>query len=68
MNKEKLFFRLLVSPAILLLLFLSYTYAFVNHFINYIRWGAEFITMQKNERKNIFHIYQLLKNELLKEK
>jgi hypothetical protein len=67
MNKRNFFARILVSPAILLLLTISYTYALVKHFIGYIRWGGEFITMKKNDRKKIDDIYRLLKNELLKD-
>jgi len=68
MNKRNFFIRILVSPAILLLLAISYGYEFVKHFIGYIRWGGEFITMHKDDRKKIDDIYELLKTELIKDK
>jgi hypothetical protein len=66
MNKRNFFIRALVSPGVLLLLAISYTYAFVKHFIAYMRWGGEFITLKKDDRKKIDDIFQLLKDELLK--
>ncbi len=68
METKHLFFRLLASPAILLLLATFYTYALVKHFIKYIQWGGEFITLEKDDRANIEDIYKLLKIELLKTK
>jgi hypothetical protein len=67
MNKKNLLARILVSPAILLLLAISYTYGFVKHFIGYIRWGGEWLTFHKDDRKNVDDIYKLLKTELLKD-
>ena len=61
METKNLFFRLLASPAILLLLATFYTYALVKHFAKYIQWGGEFITLKKDDRKNIEDIYELLK-------
>jgi hypothetical protein len=66
MNKRNLLPRLIVSPAILLLLILAYSFSLLKHFIGYIRWGGELITLQKNDHKNVNDIFKLLKEELLK--
>lgn len=63
MNKNKLFIRILVSPAILLLLLTTYSYAMARHFIGFIRWGGEFITLNETDKPIINDIFKELKEQ-----
>ena len=55
-----------VSPAILLLLIITFSFELIKRFIGYIRWGGEFIIMNKDDRKYIDDIFKLLKEEVSK--
>jgi hypothetical protein len=63
MNKKKLLIRIIVSPLILSLLFISYTYQAFSHWFLYLRYGGEWITYKKNDKVSIQGIYNRLKNE-----
>jgi hypothetical protein len=63
MNTNKLFIRILVSLPIFLLLAIFYTIVFVKHFIGFMRWGGELITLKRDERPTINGIYEMLKKQ-----
>ena len=61
MNKRRLLIRIIVSPFVLMIIFIAYMFGFIKHFIKYMRWGGEWITYDKNEPENIKEILEMLK-------
>jgi hypothetical protein len=64
MNKRRLFLRILASPVILQLLIITYLFGCIRHFIEYLKYGGEWIRYVDNEYKCINDIYKLLKEQL----
>lgn len=49
MNKRKLFKRILVSPAILLILIITYAHGMIVHFIKFMSYGGEWVTYEEKD-------------------
>lgn len=68
MNTNKLFLRLIVSPFVLCMLTISYSFALAKHFIGFLRWGGELIAHQKDERPTVNDLYKQMQELLKKER
>ena len=64
MNKIRVISRILVSPFILGVFIVSYIFLAIRHFINFVRFGGEFITYQKDELTKIDDIYKYIKQSI----
>jgi hypothetical protein len=58
--------RVLVSPAILLLLIVSHNWFVVKRTIHFLIYGGEFIQYDKDEYKTIKEIYEEIKDNRTK--
>jgi len=67
MNNKKIVLRLLVSPFILGILFITYTYQCVKHFIGFVRYGGEWVTYEKEQVKVMADIYKVLKDKTVQQ-
>ncbi len=65
MTKTNLLLRLLVSPVIFLLMFITIHYNLIKYFIMYLRHGGEYSVHEKDDKKYIRDIYKLLKDDLI---
>lgn len=63
MNKRKILLRLLVSPFILGLLMVTYSYGCIKQWFKFIRYGGEWINYEKDEYKTIKDVYELIKKD-----
>lgn len=61
-GKRKLL-RLLVSPAILVMMLITYMYLCLQRWVLFIRYGGEWITHSPSESRTIYDIYELLKSK-----
>lgn len=62
MNKPtKLILRISVSPFLLCILLITYFVHAIRHFINFTRYGGEWINYIKSDRETILDIYNELK-------
>jgi hypothetical protein len=68
MNKKRLIARLIVSPLILGLLIFAYSVGCIKRFVQYIRYGGEWLTYEKDDIKRMDDIYKLLKEQLIHSK
>jgi len=62
-NKQLQFFllRLLVSPMVLALMTVGFTYSLIKRFLLYLRYGVEFISFEENEQPTVNDIYKEMK-------
>ena len=67
MIKRRLLLRILVSPFIFAMIIVTYLYYGMRRFVLFMRYGGDFITHERDERKNIEDIYMLLRDRLLGE-
>ena len=65
-EEMKLIQRIIVSPLMLLLLLLYYLFHAVERWVSYLRYGGEVITYDKDSRKMIQDVYELIANEIKK--
>jgi len=63
MKKKKIVLRILVSPFLLGLLVLSHLYMGIEKWIMFLRFGAEYITYDKNSITMINDVYQIVKEK-----
>ena len=63
MNKRNILSRILVSPIILALLLVTYLYGCLKHFVKYIRYGGEWLTYDKTDRRSMDDIFKILKEK-----
>lgn len=70
MNKRRLIERIMVSPFILGILIVNYTFGCIKHFIGYLRWGGEWITYKKDDPARMKEIFEVLKdtNDIMRNK
>ncbi len=66
MKDKKLIPRLLVSPFVLGILVVSYTYGCIKHWIGFIKYGGEWMTYAKDDTKRMEEIYKLFKEQYSK--
>ena len=62
--KLKLIQRIIVSPLMLLLLLLYHLFHAVERWVSYLRHGGEVITYDKDSRKTIQDVYELVLKQM----
>ena len=62
MKKKRLLLRLLASPFILGMLIIVYIYYSIRRWLDFMKYGGEFINYEKEDQKTIQQIYEQLKN------
>ena len=58
--------RIIVSPLMLLLLLLYYIFHAVERWVSYLRYGSEVITYDKDSKKMIQDVYELVLTQITK--
>lgn len=61
MHKRKVVLRLIVSPFVFGILFVTYTHGLLKAFVKFIRWGGEWKTYEKEDPARMLEIYNFLK-------
>lgn len=67
MNKQRLLLRIIASPFIFGILFISWQYHFVRHFISVMRYGGEWVSYEKDQPATMTSIFRELKKQNLEE-
>ena len=62
----KLIQRIIVSPLMLLLLLLYNIFYAVERWVSYLRYGGEMITYDKDSKKMIQDVYELVLTQIMK--
>ena len=62
MKKKRLLLRLLASPFILGMLIIVYIYYSIRRWLDFMKYGGEFINYEKEDQKTIQQIYEQLKS------
>ena len=62
----KLIQRIIVSPLMLLLLLSYYLFHAVERWVSYLRYGGEVITYDKDSKKMIQDVYELVLTQITK--
>lgn len=62
-NKEKFLTRILVSPFVFMLIFISHNLFIFKRFWHFLKYGGEYINFEENERGTIHKIYEELKKQ-----
>lgn len=62
-NKRYLGIRIVVSPFIFALLFISHNFFVLKRFYHFLKFGGEYVNFEQNEKATIQDIYNELKKQ-----
>ncbi|MEC4050586.1 hypothetical protein OX284_014195 [Flavobacterium sp. SUN046] len=63
MNTKNFIPRILVSPFVLCLIIISFSYEALRRWFCFLMYGGEFIVKDSTDNKSIENIYRMLKNK-----